>query len=65
MFGTAQFACPVHCTQGHRLKNVYDRTSAGVHSDVSQKEAQSLLLNVYLVLGEIIVIPERESEPGV
>jgi hypothetical protein len=40
------------------LSNLYDRTSSGVHADVTQEEARSLLLNVYLVLGEIILLPD-------
>jgi hypothetical protein len=39
------------------LKNLYSRTNAGVHADVSHDEAQSLMLNVYLVLGEIVLLP--------
>jgi hypothetical protein len=45
------------------LKNLYGRTSAGVHSDVSQEEARALLLNVYLVLGEVIMLPESATSP--
>ena len=40
------------------LKNVYERSNAGVHSEVDHKEAQSLLLNVYLLLGETISLPQ-------
>jgi hypothetical protein len=43
------------------LGNLYGRTSSGVHAEVSQEEARSLLLNVYLVLGEIISLPEDPS----
>lgn len=40
------------------LKNVYDRSNTGVHGEVDHKEAQSILLNVYLLLGEIISLPQ-------
>jgi hypothetical protein len=36
------------------ITNLYTRVSAGVHSDVSVKEAKNLFLNVYLILGEIL-----------
>lgn len=38
------------------LKNLYARVSTGVHADVSVEEAQSLFLNCYLLLGEILHI---------
>ncbi|ENB7663999.1 hypothetical protein P3S37_24560 [Enterobacter hormaechei] len=38
------------------LKNLYARVSTGVHADVSVEEAQSLFLNCYLILGEILHI---------
>lgn len=43
------------------LKNVYDRSNTGIHGEVDQKEAQSLLLNVYLLLGEIISLPQQSA----
>jgi len=38
------------------LSNLFDRISTGVHSDVTAEEANSLFLNVYLFLGEILHI---------
>jgi hypothetical protein len=38
------------------LANLYGRVSTGVHADVSVEEAQSLFLNCYLLLGEILHI---------
>lgn len=38
------------------LANLYSRVSAGVHSDVNEKEAKNLFLNVYLILGEILTL---------
>jgi AbiTii len=45
------------------LRNLYKRTNAGVHADVSHDEAQSLMLNVYLVLGEIVLLPNAPVLP--
>jgi hypothetical protein len=39
------------------LASLYDRVSAGVHSDVAVDEAQALVLNTYLLLGELISLP--------
>jgi hypothetical protein len=36
------------------LSNLYDRVSAGVHSEVSGEEARALLLQTYLFVGEVI-----------
>jgi AbiTii len=36
------------------LSNLFDRVSAGVHTDVTSEEAFSLFLNVYLFLGEVL-----------
>lgn len=36
------------------LANLYERVSTGVHSEVSADEAQSLFLNTYLLLGEVL-----------
>lgn len=38
------------------LSNLYDRVSAGVHSDVDANEARSLFFNTYLLLGEILTL---------
>ncbi|HED2445685.1 TPA: hypothetical protein R4Y42_003812 [Citrobacter freundii] len=38
------------------LANLYGRVSTGVHAEISIEEAQSLFLNCYLVLGEILHI---------
>ena len=38
------------------LSNLYDRVSAGVHSDLDLTEARALFFNVYLILGEILTI---------
>ena len=36
------------------LANLYDRVSTGVHREVPPEEAQSLFLNTYLLIGEIL-----------
>jgi AbiTii-like protein len=36
------------------LANLFDRVSTGVHGEVTAEEAQSLFLNTYLFLGEIL-----------
>lgn len=36
------------------LANLFDRISTGVHGEVTAEEAQSLFLNTYLFLGEIL-----------
>ncbi|MCG2616975.1 hypothetical protein LZZ85_21945 [Terrimonas sp. NA20] len=38
------------------LSNLYERVSAGVHSDVESAEARSLFFNTYLLLGEILTL---------
>ena len=38
------------------LSNLFDRVSSGVHNDVTVEEANSLFLNTYLFLGEILHI---------
>ena len=38
------------------LQNVFERVSAGVHSDVDAHEARSLFFAVYLLLGEILTL---------
>jgi len=35
------------------LQNLYERVSAGVHSDVDEQEARNLFFNVYLILGQV------------
>jgi hypothetical protein len=44
------------------LSNLYDRVSTGVHKDVTAEEANSLFLNVYLFLGEILHIKRDIQE---
>ncbi|MEI3802737.1 MULTISPECIES: AbiTii domain-containing protein [unclassified Chitinophaga] len=41
------------------LKNLYERSSAGVHSDVDAQEARNLFFNVYLLLGEILKLDAK------
>ncbi|NEY27641.1 hypothetical protein G4V03_05810 [Escherichia coli] len=43
------------------LSNLYSRVSTGVHADVSIEEAQSLFLNCYLLLGEILHISKLDK----
>jgi hypothetical protein len=43
------------------LSNLYDRISTGVHNDVSAEEANSLFLNTYLLLGEVLHIGKNET----
>ncbi|MFH2054879.1 MAG: hypothetical protein ABIJ61_02865 [bacterium] len=43
------------------LRNVYERVSAGVHSDISTSEAKALLLHTYLLLGEIVLLAHDQS----
>ena len=38
------------------ISNLYDRVSAGVHSDVDSQEAKSLFFNTYLLLAEILTL---------
>jgi hypothetical protein len=44
------------------LGALYDRVSAGVHADVTVDEAQALVLNTYLLLGEIVSLPFESDE---
>ena len=37
------------------LREVHERVSAGVHSDVTLEEAKTLFLQTYLTIGEIIL----------
>ena len=43
------------------LSNLFDRVSTGVHGEVTAEEAQSLFLNTYLFLGEILHLPAPHS----
>ena len=47
------------------LTNLYGRVSAGVHDEVSHREAHSLFIETYLLLGQIIDLGEtpRDSLP--
>jgi hypothetical protein len=56
----------LHCTSDSQkkklrqnLSNLYERVSAGVHSDVDANEAKSLFFNTYLLLGEILTLKNR------
>jgi hypothetical protein len=40
------------------LTNLYNRVSAGVHNDVTPEEAESLFLQTYLFLGEVLTLGE-------
>jgi hypothetical protein len=40
------------------LTNLYNRVSTGVHNDVTPEEAQSLFLQTYLFLGEVLTLGE-------
>lgn len=46
------------------LTNIYDRTSAGVHDNVSPSEARSLFLQTYLLLGEILELGQVPAAPA-
>jgi hypothetical protein len=43
------------------MVSLYDRVSAGVHRDVTVGEARALVLQTYLLLGEIITLPPALS----
>ncbi|HEX8202936.1 MAG TPA: hypothetical protein VF590_20845, partial [Isosphaeraceae bacterium] len=45
------------------LSNLYARTSSGVHAEVAREEAQALMLQVYLLLGEIVSLPTPSDDP--
>lgn len=45
------------------LSNLFNRVSAGVHTDVTDDEAFSLFLNVYLFLGEVLQIGSSSAPP--
>jgi hypothetical protein len=38
------------------LSKLYDRVSSGIHNDVTLEEAQSLFLQTYLFLGEVLIL---------
>lgn len=38
------------------LSNIYDRVSTGVHNDVTPSEARTLMLETYVLLGEILTL---------
>jgi hypothetical protein len=40
------------------MNNLYGRVSAGVHTEISLEEARALLLETYLLLGELITLPD-------
>jgi hypothetical protein len=40
------------------LANLFNRVSTGVHNDVTPEEAQSLFLQTYLFLGEVLTLGE-------
>jgi hypothetical protein len=42
------------------VSSLYSRVSAGVHADVSIGEARALVLQTYLLLGEILFLPSAE-----
>jgi hypothetical protein len=39
------------------IRSLYDRASAGIHADVDIGEARALVLQTYLLLGEILSLP--------
>jgi AbiTii len=41
------------------LSNLFDRVSTGVHTEVTAEEAQSLFLNTYLFLGEVLHLSKQ------
>jgi hypothetical protein len=46
----------------HAMRDIYDRASAGAHSDVTADEARALFLHAYLTIGESITAT-TETEP--
>lgn len=44
------------------LTNLYDRVSAGVHSDVDSQEAKALLLQTYMYVGELTKLDSPVAE---
>jgi hypothetical protein len=47
------------------LANLYNRVSTGVHNDVSPEEAQSLFLQMYMFLGEVLTLGDPPGRPPV
>lgn len=45
-----------------RLRDLYERVNAGVHSDVSSQEAEFLFLDTYLLLGEVLGLTLERDE---
>ncbi|MDH1868941.1 AbiTii domain-containing protein [Pseudomonas sihuiensis] len=43
------------------LANLYDRVSTGVHKEVTVEEARALFLNTYLLIGEILHLPNNDA----
>ena len=46
------------------LQDLYDRTSAGVHAEVSAEEARHVFLHTYVVLGEIVLLDQGAQKPS-
>ncbi|MGW3124538.1 AbiTii domain-containing protein [Streptomyces sp. NPDC001107] len=55
-------------SRGDRLKravsDIYGRVSTGVHSDVAASEAMYLFLSSYVLLGEIVSLPDPVASQG-
>jgi hypothetical protein len=51
------------------LSNIYDRLSSGVHNNIAPEEAQSIFLQTYLYLGEVVTLgkdsPASESDESI
>jgi hypothetical protein len=45
------------------LSNLYDRVCAAVHDDISAEEAMALVLQTYVILGEIAIMAEDSISP--
>jgi hypothetical protein len=54
-------------TQKERLRrslsDIYSKVSGGVHADVTPSEARALFLGTYLLLGEVLTMPEPPTVP--
>jgi hypothetical protein len=46
------------------LGSLYERVCAGVHADVDVGEARALVLQTYLFLGEVLILPSDARHPG-
>lgn len=42
----------------HTIRDLYDRCGAGVHNEITFDEAKSLLLLVYVFVGEVLSLPD-------